>query len=143
VKRDREAVHRYLEENPDDELESALSGEEWEKVKQSWLFSPGYGSDVVHHIYRGSVGHKYDITSLMITVSALAHDFVHRHPKHGVIAALYVKHRKEEYDREYVKQVVGIDIVGLVDNWLSNGDVTHPYYSEIGQTILERYEGQS
>ena len=127
----------YLLENPEDELEEVLSGEIWSKVRKAWGYkNPPHGSEVVHHIYRGTVGKKHDINSLLITVSPAAHEYCHKCPKHGVIACLWKKIKKREYDFKEVKEATGRNVTALVQSWVENGDVTNPYYVDLANDLL-------
>ena len=130
----------YRIENPADELEDNLSGEIWNKVRDAWGYSnPPYGSEVVHHIYNSAMGAKNDCWSLLITVSPAAHEYVHKCPKHGVIACVWTKLEKDEFDREEVKDSLGRDLIGMLSVWRETGAVTHPYYSELLHGIEERF----
>jgi len=134
---DREVLNQYLDENPEDELAPFLSGEVWDKVQKGWKFTPGYGSVVVHHIYRGAIGARYHIWPLLISVDPVTHQFVHRSPQHGLVACLWVKIcKKKEYDRELVHSVVGRDPVGIVENWLDTEELMHPYYVELAKGVV-------
>ncbi len=122
----------YLRDNPADELEDSLYGETWDKVRKSWGWSNrNWGSNVVHHMWRGGVGKKLDLWSLLITVSPAAHDYVHKCPKHGVVACLYTKMKKGEYNNEEVLKHVGRNLLGLVSLWKETEEVTHPYYVDL------------
>lgn len=119
----------YLTLNPEDELEKHLSGETWDKVRDAWGYStPPYGSEVVHHIWRGGIGYKCDIMSLLITVSPAAHNYVHKCSKHGVVACVYTKMLKEEFDPDEVKDATGLNLLALLTIWKDNEEVIHPYY---------------
>lgn len=129
---DKQMRRDYLEEFPDDELEVHLSGEVWRKVRSAWGYRyPPLGSEVVHHIWRGGVGLKVDIPSLLITVSPAAHDYVHKAPKHGVVACVYTKMKKGEYDNEEVRQATGRNLLATILSWRDNQEVVHPYYTEL------------
>jgi len=135
LRRDREAVRRYLEENPEDELRPVARGDGWRAVARNWLGPPKWGSEVVHHIIR-CMGGKYDIPSLMVTVDAVTHEWVHKCPKHGVVGALCVKARKGEFDREHVKEVTGRDVIAVVDYWVDSGQILDPYYVELSEELI-------
>ena len=130
----------YREANPDDELEDSLSGEVWSKVRDAWGYrTPPYGSEVVHHIYNSALGAKNDCWSLLITVSPAAHEYVHKCPKHGVVACVWTKLGKKEFDRDEVKDSLGRDLINMLSVWRESGAVTHPYYLNLIQDIEERF----
>ena len=132
--------HEYRQENPGDELENNLSGEVWRKVRDAWGYSnPPYGSEVVHHIYNSAMSAKNDCWSLLITVSPAAHEYVHKCPKHGVVACVWTKLEKDEFDREDVKDSLGRDLINMLSVWRETGEVTHPYYLNLLQDIEERF----
>lgn len=136
---DREVLRSYLEDNPEDELGEYLSGEVWDKVRNAWQFTPGWGSVVVHHIYRG--GKRYHIWPLLISVDPISHQFCHTSPQHALVACLWVKIvKKQEYDRELVHSIVGRDPVGIVQNWLDTAELMHPYYVELAKGVVSTYD---
>lgn len=138
---DKEVLFRYLDENPEDEISEHLTGEGWDKVRRGWKFAPGYGSVVVHHIYRGATGGRYHIWPLLISVDPISHQFLHMSPQHGLVACLWLKIcKKKEYDRELVRSVVGRDPVGVVKNWVDTGELMHPYYVELAKGVVSEYD---
>jgi len=136
LKRDREAVRAYLEANPSDELAEVARGDGWNSVQRGWLGEPQWGSEVVHHIIR-SLGSKYDILSLMITVNAQTHEWAHKCPKYGVVGALYIKAKKGEFDREHVKDATGRDVIAIIEYWLDTGQLGDPYYQQLAELLIE------
>lgn len=120
-------LREYLWQNPEDELRSVLKGEDWDQIDRAW--GSVESTWVVHHIYRASVGSKYDVWPLVITVDAATHHFCHRHPKLGVVACVWVKLvRKQEFDREMVKEVTGRDLINIIQGWKMMKDVDDPHY---------------
>lgn len=134
----KEMRRDYLSDNPEDEVEPYLSGETWEKVRGAWgyIHAP-FGSEVVHHIWRGGTGYKADLWSLLITVSPASHDYVHKCPKHGVVACIYAKIKKGEFDSEEVKKALGRDLIAQTIIWREQEEVTHPYYTDLINKIEE------
>jgi hypothetical protein len=135
LKRDRELLRRYLDENPEDELRPVAQGEGWVAVSKNWLGPPKWGSEVVHHVI-GCLGGKYDILSLMVTVDAMTHEWVHLCPKHGVVASLYIKAKKGEFDREHVKEVTGRDVIAIIDYWVDSGQMLDTYYVFLAEELI-------
>jgi len=126
----------YLFANPSDELEGSLKCEGWDMIHKAWGYNePPYGSEVVHHIYNAGMGSKNDAWSLLITVSPAAHDFVHKSPKHGVVACVWTKLEKEEFDRAEVSESLGRDLINRISIWRETGEVTNPYYLSLIQDI--------
>jgi len=122
----------YLKDNPEDEVERHLYGETWRKLRAAWGYrEPPYGSEVVHHIWRGGTGYKCDVWSLLITVSPATHDYMHKCPKHGVVACVYAKSLKGEFDNDEVKKATGRNLLGLLSIWRDNEEVAHPYYVDL------------
>ena len=120
----------YLWQNPEDELRAVLKGEEWSRIDKAW--GGCAGSCVVHHIYRGGIGCKYDVWPMIITVDAATHAFCHKHPKLGVIACVSVKLvKKNEFDREMVKKVAGVDLINVIISWREMMDIQDSYYLEL------------
>lgn len=117
----------YLWQNPEDELEAVLKGKEWDSIAKAW--GGATGSCVVHHIYSGAMGGKYDIWPLIITVDAVSHDFCHKYSKLGLIACVWAKLvRNKEFDRELVKKVTGRDLINIIVSWREMMYVEDPYY---------------
>ena len=137
--RDKQAVREYLESNPEDELRQEVRGEAWKMVRDQWLAPPKWGSVVVHHIVRAT-GTKYDIPSLMVSVDAMTHDWMHRCPKYGVVLAIWHKVNKGEFDRDQVREVTGRDWVSVINSWLVNGELGDPWYAAIAQEIHDAFE---
>lgn len=130
----------YRLDNPADEIEEHLSGEVWNKVRDAWGYrEPPYGSEVVHHIYNSAMGSKNDCWSLLITVGPAAHEYVHKCPKHGVVACVWAKLNKDEFDREEVKDSLGRDLINMISVWRESEGVTHPYYLDLIRDIEERF----
>lgn len=130
----------YLLKNPGDELEGNLSGEAWEKIRFAWGYSnPPWGSEVVHHIYNTALGSKNDIWSLLITVSPAAHDFCHKCPKHGVVACVWTKIVKDDFDRESIVEATGRDLINRIVLWRDTAEVVHPYYVELIDKIEDSF----
>ena len=130
----------YREANPADELQQNLKGEVWTKVRDAWGYydEPPYGSEVVHHIYNSGIAKKNDAWSLLITVGPASHEYVHKCPKHGVVACVWTKLEKDEFDREEVRESLGRDLINMLSVWRETGEVTHPYYRSLLQDIEER-----
>jgi hypothetical protein len=65
-------------------------------------------------------------------VDAVTHDFCHKAPKLGVVACIWVKLvKKNEYDRELVKDITGRDLISIISSWKHMMEVTDPYYLEL------------
>jgi len=139
MKRDKAALRQYLEDNPEDELQDQIRGESWRHISSQWLAPPKWGSVVVHHIVV-STGTKYDIPSLMVSVDAITHQWLHECPKYGVVLAIWHKVKKGEFDRDEVREVTGRDWVSVVNSWLVNGQLGDPWYAEIAKEIYDAYE---
>ena len=137
---DKKIRHDYLSENPADELQHSLTGEVWDQVRDAWGYgyNPPYGSEIVHHIYNSALGAKNDVWSLLITVGPAAHEFVHKCPKHGVIACVWAKLQKDEFDREEVAESLGRDLVNRIVIWRDNEEIMHPYYMSLVQEIEDK-----
>ncbi len=123
-------LREYLYQNPDDELWSSLKGSEWESVQKSWMNAGAdqrWGSCVVHHIFGGGVGHRIHTWSNLVTVSAISHDFCHRHVRLGLAASVWVKIRKGEFDRETMRNECGRDVVAILTNWRDTDGLSEPY----------------
>jgi hypothetical protein len=140
--RNKQAVREYIEVNPEDELRQEIRGEGWKRVRGQWLAPPKWGSVVVHHIVR-STGTKYDIPSLMISVDAMTHQWLHECPKYGVVLSLWHKINKGEYDRDQVKEVTGRDWIAVISSWVENGELGDPWYHEIAQQIVSSFDDGS
>jgi len=137
--RDKEAVRKYLDENPEDELRDYIRGEAWDMVCRNWLSAPKWGSEVVHHIVRAT-GTKYDIPSLMVTVDAMTHEWVHKCPKYGVVLCLWYKAMvKDEFDRDQVREVTGRDWIAVIDYWLDNEQLGDPTYRGLAVELTDAY----
>lgn len=138
MERDKIAVRDYLENHPEDELREQVRGEAWKLVREQWLAPPKWGSVVVHHIVR-STGGKFDIPSLMISVDAMTHQWMHSCPKYGVVLAIWHKINSGEFDRQEVIDVTGRDLVGVISNWRENQELGDPWYAEIAKEIEDHY----
>ena len=137
MKANKELRGNYLVSNPEDEMEPLLAGKVWEEVRDAWGYRvPPLGSEVVHHIYSGATGGRYDIVSLLVTVSPASHQYMHTEPKHGVIACMNRKLKKREWNFAEVKEAVGKDLTALVKIWIDNEEVTDPHYVDLAQELL-------
>lgn len=134
-----ELTQQYLLENPEDELSKHCRGDAWEMIKRAWRFKLGYGSDVVHHIYPGN---RRDCWSLFLTVDARSHAWCHQIAQYPVVLCVWIKHRKDEFDRDEAREVLGRDLIGTIDGWLERGDLGDPYYAELATELLGIYDDE-
>lgn len=67
-----------------------------------------------HHIMIAGRGIRWDLRSNLIRISAMAHEFVHRHPVDGRVICLWLKHSKGELNESEFHTASSMHLAGWI-----------------------------
>ena len=128
-------LREYRESHDEDEIERYLTGPNWQQVKAGFLI-PGLH---LHHILRRP-HQRVNLPCNFLMVSARAHEFIHRFPHEGTIAALYAKMQSvaESNRGDMVMEwfsALGRSVFGYVEVKLGQGHVPEAFMA-MAESIL-------